>query len=481
MDFAFTNSDTNRSGTVIGCLRARLALLGFVCAIAAGVAEAETQAAPMSGLRDTEAVLWDSPTDETVAEVRAVLEDAAASGDAQAQFLLGRHLLNGWVMARDKPRGLELLKTAAEAGYAPALTELGTEYLFGLNVDSNPGLATGYLEAAVAKGDLAAQRLLGELLVSGDLLEQDIARGTALLARAIASGDIDAQVALGKLYLYGTGVPKDQIKARALFEAAAEAGNGHGLAAYGDALMWSERNPRQAEAILNRAGDMQAHEAWVSLAHGAMYGYLGGGRVSRAKYQGYADKARAAGEEKIAVLEAERSMWGINRRASGPKALAGLRHAAEDGNAMAAGLLVELLRDGNGLNLRRRPLDAREALADFEPLLSTSKREQYALSIDAALARQPRDYAPVAKAFSARPELHSAWFGTQIAKANLNVAFYVLQEQLASEERYGGAINGYATPATLRAAAGKCRDLKLDAHCGDAVLRPAIVGALLTR
>ncbi|MDA7430550.1 tetratricopeptide repeat protein [Primorskyibacter aestuariivivens] len=479
MYFVFPNFQTRTLTPHLSRLRLNVAMLALLGALATGVAEAQTSSAP--DIRQADAMLWDTPTPEVIADARATLEDAAASGDVHAQYLLGRHLLNGWVLAQDKPRGLQLLNASAEAGHAPALTELGKAYLFGLTVPSDPARAADYLEQASAKEDAAAMRVLGEQLVSGDLLARDVDRGTALLESAIASGDIDAHVALGKLYLYGIGVREDQDKALALFETAAEAGNGHGLAAYGDALMWSERNPRLAEAILNRAGEMQAHEAWVSLAHGAMYGYLGGGRTSRAKYQGYADRAREAGADKIAVLEAERRMWGINMRASGPETLDGLRRAAEAGNARAAGYLIELMRDGNGLNVRRRPVQAREALAEFGALFSETRRDQYALSIDAALARQVQDYAPVADAFNARPELHSTWFGTQIAEANLNIAFYILQAQLASEGRYGGSINGYATRKTLLAAARKCRDMELDPYCNDNVLRPGVVGALLTR
>ncbi len=76
------------------------------------------------------------------------------------------------------------------------------------------------------------------------------------MEKAIAAGDVDAHVTQGKLYLHGIGVAQDQGAARALFETAAEAGNGHGLAAYGDTLMWSERDPAQAEANLNRAGEL---------------------------------------------------------------------------------------------------------------------------------------------------------------------------------------------------------------------------------
>lgn len=482
MAFLLKGLGFNRVNQSLRRASLHLAVIGLCCAICAGVAGAQTQTQlpSASDITQAEAMLWGAVSVEDINEARALLETAAMAGDPNAQYHLGRHLLNGWVIAQDKPKGLQLLEASAAANNSAALLTLGEEYLWGINLPTDTTRAVGFLETASALGDVSAKRILGEQLISGDVLQRDVDRGMALLQDAISAGDVDSHVALGKLYLIGIGVTRDEGKALMLFEAAAQAGNGHGLAAFGDALMWSERDPARAEAILNRAGELKASEAWVSLAHGAMYGYLGGGRVSRAKFEGYAEKARAAGEESVAVLEAERNMWGINMRANGPETLAGLRSAAKNGNATAAGFLIELMRDGNDLNVRRQPEQARSALAEFGPLFNDKRREQYAISIDAALARQPTDYPPVADAFNARPDLKSTWFGTQIAKANPNVAFYILQEKLASEGRYDGPINGYATPSTLRAADQMCRELDLSEHCGDNVLMSNVVGALLT-
>ncbi|WP_076448437.1 tetratricopeptide repeat protein [Roseivivax lentus] len=453
--------------------------LSLCLVFAAGAAAAQTADAVAPDLRQVEATLWNDPDADAIRSVRGVLEEAADAGDATAQFLLGRHLLNGWVLPQDRGAGLRLLEAAAAASHVEAQVDLGEGYLWGLNLPVDPALAAEYLGAAAEAGSNKAKRVLGAQLITGERLAQDKERGLSLMQQAIAAGDAEAQIALGKLYMSGHGVPREPQTALALFEGAAEAGNGHGLAAYGDALMWSQEDPARAEAILNRAGELGAGEAWLSLANGAMYGYLGGGRVSRAKFDGYAEKARAAGQERIAVLEAERNMWGINMRASGPETLARLRQAAEEGNAAAAGTLIELLRDGNKLNIRRDRAGARDALEEFGALFSDQMRVQYALSIDASEARAARAYAPMAEIISARPDLHNAWFGAQLAKANPNLAFYMLQQRMAADGVYRGAINGYATPATLRAVRDLCRQERLSENCGDNVLQPSVVGALL--
>ena len=212
-----------------------------------------------------------------------------------------------------------------------------------------------------------------------------------------------------------------------------------------------------------------------------MYGYLGGGSVSRAKFGRYAEKARAAGEEEIAVLEATRNMWGINMRADGPETLARLTAAAEDGNVAAARFLIELLRDGNGLNVHRDSAAADAALDRFGALLGETATAQYALTLKAGKARTPAAYAPVAADYGARPDLKSVWFGEEIVKANPNVAFYILQQRFRDAGSYSGPLNGYATRATLRAVYKACRTLDRPERCDDNAMRPDVIGALLAR
>ncbi|NIY77857.1 sel1 repeat family protein [Celeribacter sp. HF31] len=456
--------------------RAALLLGAGLCVLGAA-AVAQTPAS--FDLDAAQTALWSEPDADQIATLQADLEAAAASGDVAAQHLLGQHLLNGWVLPQDVPRGLSLLETLAETGHVGALTDLGQAYLWGTALPADPDVAVPYLERAATNGGTEAQRILGEQMIGGWVLPRDVTRGQAYLDQAISGGDVEARIALGKLQLYGIGVPKDEAAALAQFEAAAEAGNGHGLAAYGDALMWEFTDPPRAEALLQRAGEMGASEAWVSLARGAMYGYLGGGSVSRAKFDGYAEKALNAGEEDVAVLEATRQMWGINMRASGPETIAILREAAEGGNAAAARFLIALLRDGNGLNLRRDRAEAAAALDQFGPLLSDKEQAQYALTLRAATARTPKAYAPVAADYAAHPELHSGWFAQELLKANPNVAVYILQKQFAEEGLYRGALDGFATRQTLRAVYKACLGLEHPERCNDSVMRSDIMGALL--
>ncbi|WP_161594558.1 tetratricopeptide repeat protein [Marimonas lutisalis] len=274
-------------------IRAALGAMLIASALSMGAAGyAQTAVDAVPAVEEANNALWSDPDAETVARARQVLEAAAAGGDSEARYRLGQHLLNGWVLERDTEQGLAWLDRAAKAGHAAAQAELGQVYLWGKLVPADPDRAEELLAAAADKGDVTAQRVLGEQLVGGWTLPRDVVRGQSLLAQAIAQGDAAAHVALGKLLMYGTGLDMDKAQALAHFEAAAEGGNGHGLAVYGEDLMWKFTAPEDAEAMLVRAGEMGASEAWVALAHGAMYGYLGGGSVSRAKFAGYAAKAR---------------------------------------------------------------------------------------------------------------------------------------------------------------------------------------------
>lgn len=428
-----------------------------------------------------ETLLWSGPDAGETALAEQALRSAAQNGDLDAQRILGQHLLYGWVLEQDKAQGLEWLEKAVAAGQPAAASALGQVLLWGGPVAQDTARATALLGTAADAGDVTAQRILGEQLVTGATLPQDTARGLDLLERAVDAGDAEAQVTLGKLFFNGTGLEEDKNRARALFEAAAESGNGEGLADYGENLMWSLRAPAQAQAMLERAATLGATRAWVTLAEGAMYGYLGGGSASRAKFDGYAEKARAAGEDRIAVLEAQRKMWGISMRADGPGTLAGLRDAADNGNAAAARYLIELLRDGNDLNIKRDLAAAKEALDSYGALLGDTASAQYALTLRAAQARDPEAYAPVAQSFEDSADLKSDWFGQEIAKANPNVAYYILQKRLRAEGIYDGPLDGYATRDSIRAVYKACRRFETAPICRDGLLKPEILGALLAR
>lgn len=454
-------------------------LLATAIAFAGALIPVTSAFALTDQVKQAEKLIWGVDGHSSPAAGRQMLEKSGAEGDLSAKRILGLHLIFGWVLSKDTAAGFDLLNAAVEGGDAAAHTALAEIYLWGLTGTIDIAKARDLLEKASALNDPKAIRTLGELLVLGEKFDRDVAAGLALLDRGAAMNDAKAHVVLGNLYLAGRGVPRDRAKARAAFEAAAALGDGEGLAIYGEDMMWREAGPVTSEKMLLRAAETGATEAYATLAEGAMYGYFTRGAFSRERYTRYAEKADEYGEEKLAVLEAERSIWGIGQRASGPAAVAGLTAAADNGNGQAAEFLVALLRDGNHYNVRRSIPKAREALEKYAPLLNDRKRAQYALSIDAAAARNVDAYAAVADTYKARPELKSVWFGKEIYKANPNVAMFILQQRFKAQGMYSGSLSGYATRSTLRAVYNACAE-KLDlALCNDTVMRPEVIGGLL--
>lgn len=407
-----------------------------------------------------------------------LLGQAAAQGDVRAQAELGRMLIDGYYLKADPARGLGLLEAAATAGDARAMAGLGGALLWGKAAPADPARARALLEKAAAAGNAEARALLGEQLIGGWILPRDVAAGKALLEEGAAAGDAAAQTALSGFYLYGIGLPKDAAKARDLAEAAAAQGKSKALRQVGEMAMWGQRDPAGAEALLRRAGEMGDGDAWAILAEGAMYGYLGGGSVSRAKFAGFAERARAAGNERIEVLDATRQMWGISMVASGPKTIERLRTAADAGNGTAARFLVGILRDGNRMNLHRQLGDADAALAKYRAVIGPDDSWRLGQTIAAARARKPAAWAALAGPLAARPDLVTADFGRDLYKANPNATIYLLQKRLADEGLYRGALDGMVGRHTLRALYQACSRLPGNLPCSDSVMRPDVLGAI---
>lgn len=379
----------------------------------------------------------------------------------------------------DVAAGLALLEAAAGRGDGAAQNALGQLLLWGTLVPANHARAQGLLAEAARHGHIEAQRVLGENLIGGWILPADPKAGLPLLESAAAAGDGAAQISLGEFLLAGKALPQDRRRALALFEAAAASGNGAGLERYGADLMWSERDPAAAERYLARAGEMGRASAWATLAEGAMYGYLGGGSASRAKFAGYAEKARAAGDERIAVLEATRKMWGISTRASGPGTVASLTEAAEAGNAEAAKTLIALLRDGNRYNVRKDRTGAEAALTRYAALIGPAETARARFALDLAKARGPAAWATLAPRLASDPALSGTAFGMALFSANPNGATWLMQDRLKLRGLYTGPLDGLAGRGTLRAAYRACLSLPPGAACNDSVMRPEILGAIL--
>ncbi|WP_415220746.1 tetratricopeptide repeat protein [Pseudophaeobacter arcticus] len=409
----------------------------------------------------------------------ALISQAANAEHTAAQAVLGKVLLDGFYVEADPETGLRLLQAAADKGNRLAEETLGRAFLWGEGTPADPIKAQTYLNSAAMKGSPDAMRILGEQLIDGRIMDQDIAAGVLLLERAVDAGDAKAQVALGSLLLYGGSLPKDRPRASALFIEAAKAGNGEGIHHLGADMMWRRVNPKAAKALLIQSGELGTGAAWATLAEGAMFGFLGKDR--RGQFETFAEKARAAGETSVAKLEALRQLYGINMRASGPDAIHMLEQASADGNADAAKFLIQLVRDGNRLNVRKAPEQAAIYLEQYSHLLDPADRERLGFTLKLAGTRRFDQFDEFTTEFESRPDLKTTDFGMDIFASNPNFAIYVLQSRLKQQGKAVGPPDGYASRRTLKALSRACRTLPYAHPCRDTVMQPKIIGELLAQ
>ena len=153
------------------------------------------------------------------------LRAQAAAGQAEAQYLLGRHLQRGTGPLQDYAEAVQWFRLAAEQGVVGAQSQLGQTYLHGLGVTQDISRALHWLELAATSGRAEPLYQLANLLEQGPESIADPARAAQLYQKATDLGHADAAVSLGVLYQNGLGVAQDLMRARQLYEAPAAAGH----------------------------------------------------------------------------------------------------------------------------------------------------------------------------------------------------------------------------------------------------------------
>ena len=172
---------------------------------------------------------------------------SAEQGNAQAQNSLGVMYALGRGVQHDKEEAVRWYKKAAKQGMAGALYNVAISYYNGEGVGEDITAAYAWMTLAESKGDPQAaealKRMAGELRAglsvskfqlarmyeTGEEIPQDPARAIDLY-RQIAAGDRDfrngaAQFRLCQMYANGEGVAKDFAQAKSWCRLAAKQGN----------------------------------------------------------------------------------------------------------------------------------------------------------------------------------------------------------------------------------------------------------------
>lgn len=182
------------------------------------------------------------------------LRQAAADGDASAQYAIALRYAQGQKTARDLTEALHWLERAASGGLAPAQYRLAAMYERGQGVAKDLGRAQSWYQAAAEKGNVKAMHNLAVRASARHDGKADYVLAAKWYQEAAGYGLADSQFNLGILSEHGLGVPKNLTEAYKWFALAAK--NGDGEAAKRRELVKLELDPASLAAA------EQAIKAW---------------------------------------------------------------------------------------------------------------------------------------------------------------------------------------------------------------------------
>lgn len=162
-------------------------------------------------------------------QLRTALEwltEAAAAGQVQSQYELGRIYRDGRGVEKDALLAAALLTRAAEQDSDAAAYALGVLLLTGgEGLAKDVPSALSWLRHSAEDGNQYAQYRLGRLLLQGEEVPREIEEAVRWLTASAEQGNQYAQYTLGKLYLMGKETPRDTEAAVRWFTLSAAQGN----------------------------------------------------------------------------------------------------------------------------------------------------------------------------------------------------------------------------------------------------------------
>ena len=151
----------------------------------------------------------------------AKLRQAAAAGDASAQFIVATHYLNGDTAPTDYAKAAYWYGKASAAGSAPAQYRLATLYERGKGVDKNLAAALSWYERSGSLGNVKAMHNAAVLSAGNEAGTPDYNRAYKWFSLAASHGLKDSQFNLAVLIERGLGTKQDNTTALFWYMAAA--------------------------------------------------------------------------------------------------------------------------------------------------------------------------------------------------------------------------------------------------------------------
>ncbi|KQT49413.1 hypothetical protein ASG47_03520 [Devosia sp. Leaf420] len=153
------------------------------------------------------------------------MRQAAADGDARAQFEIAAIYTEGRAVPADPKEAAVWYERSAAQGFAPAQYRLGSLYEAGTGVDKDLDMARLWYQRSADAGNRMAMHNLAALYASGQLGDQQFNQAAEWFERAAQRGMTDSQFNLGMLYARGLGVEQDFEKSYKWFSLAAKRGD----------------------------------------------------------------------------------------------------------------------------------------------------------------------------------------------------------------------------------------------------------------
>ncbi|MHA6692374.1 peptidoglycan-binding protein [Devosia sp. A449] len=153
------------------------------------------------------------------------LRQAAADGDARAQFEVAAIYTEGRAVTQDYAEAAKWYERSAAQGFVPAQYRLGNLYEAGQGVEKDLEIAKLWYQRGAEAGNRMAMHNLAALYAGGLLGEQEFETAAEWFAQAAARGMTDSQFNLGMLYARGLGVEQDFEQSYKWFSLAADNGD----------------------------------------------------------------------------------------------------------------------------------------------------------------------------------------------------------------------------------------------------------------
>lgn len=153
------------------------------------------------------------------------LTQAANSGNARAQLIVGLKYLDGEGVPSNPTEAAKWLTKAADAGEPVAQYRLGGLYERGTGVAADPVKAVRLYLAAANQGSRKAMHNLAVAYAEGTGVKKDYAEASRWFLKAANLGLKDSQFNLAVLYERGLGVPQNLVDAYKWYAIAASQGD----------------------------------------------------------------------------------------------------------------------------------------------------------------------------------------------------------------------------------------------------------------